>query len=94
MKDLLHFDVMITPRLITVLYWILLLVAVVAGIVQMTAGVGGGFGGFLLGLLVMAGGGLVARIVCELVIVLFKINEYARAIAGAAESGPRPRIQE
>ena len=39
------------------------------------------FASFSTGLLVMAGGALAARIWCELLIVLFKINEHMQTVS-------------
>jgi hypothetical protein len=74
MNDILYFDKMLTPKIITFVYWLLLLAAVIGGLITMFGG-GFGFGKLLLGLLAAAGGALVARIWCELLIVLFKMNE-------------------
>ncbi|MCP1337984.1 DUF4282 domain-containing protein [Idiomarina sp. M1R2S28] len=76
MKDVLFFNNMLTPKIITFVYWILLLAAVIGGISTMFAGYEGfTFGSFIMGLLAAAGGALGARIWCELLIVLFKMNE-------------------
>jgi hypothetical protein len=81
MKTLFFFDSMITPKIITFVYWLLLLAAVIVGIGSMFT-----FGrmsstGFATGLLIMIGGALAARIWCELLIVLFKINENTHTMA-------------
>lgn len=76
MKDVLYFDKMLTPKLITVVYWILLLGAALGGLATMFGGFDGfTIGKFFLGLFYAAGGALAARIWCELLIVLFKMNE-------------------
>jgi len=76
MKDVLFFDKMVTPKIITFVYWLLLLVAVVGGLESMFGGLGGfTFGKFFTGLLYIVGGAIAARIWCELLIVLFKMNE-------------------
>lgn len=41
MKDALFFDHMLTPKIITFVYWLLLLAAVVAGLGSMFGGYGG-----------------------------------------------------
>ncbi|HMW23670.1 MAG TPA: DUF4282 domain-containing protein [Burkholderiaceae bacterium] len=81
MKSLLHFDQMITPKIITFIYWLLLAAALFAGIGAMFSTGRFSFGGFFGGLFVMAGGALGARVWCELLIVLFKINENIQKIA-------------
>lgn len=81
MKAVLFFDNMLTPKIITVVYWLLLLAAVVGGIGSMFSGYGGfSFGSFFMGLLYIVGGAIGARIWCELLIVLFKMNEALQEI--------------
>lgn len=76
MKNIFFFDAMLTPKIITVVYWLLLLVAVAVGLNTMFGGYGGlTFGKFTSGLAIVAGGAVGARIWCELLIVLFKMNE-------------------
>lgn len=75
MKDLLFFESMLTPKIITIVYWFLLLAAVVSGLGTMFSGQ------FIGGILMLIGGILGARIWCELLIVLFKINENIKKIA-------------
>ncbi|CAM9710672.1 unnamed protein product [Phaeothamnion confervicola] len=74
MRDLLYLDNMIVPKVITFFYWVLLLVAAVSGIGTMVAG------GFITGLMVIAGGMFAARVWSELIVVLFKINEALQEI--------------
>ncbi|MBO1518719.1 DUF4282 domain-containing protein [Oceanisphaera pacifica] len=82
MRNLFFFDAMLTPKIITVVYWILLLSAVISGLGSMFTGYNGfTFGGFLTGLLIAAAGAVFARIWCELMIVLFKINGNLQKIA-------------
>ncbi len=81
MNDLLKFDTMITPKIITLVYWLLLLLVVCAGLGSMFSGFEGfTIGRFLMGLLGMVVGALGARIWCELLIVLFKMNEALQEI--------------
>ena len=81
MKNLFYLDEMITPKIITLIYWILLIAAVVTGIGSMFYGFGGfTFGRFLLGIIYIVLGALGARIWCELLIVLFKMNEALQDI--------------
>ena len=71
--DLLFFDKMIMPKVMTVIYWILLAVCIVVGLLTM-------FSSFLSGLGILVGGAIGARLYCELIIVLFKINESLAVI--------------
>lgn len=81
-SSFLFFETMITPKLITLVYWILLAVVIVSGIGTWFGGYEGfTFVKFLTGIGIMVGGGLAARIWCELLIVLFKINENIQKIA-------------
>lgn len=82
MKNLFFFDDMITPKIITVIYWLLLLGVVITGIGSMFTGYAGfTFGSFLKGIFMIIFGAIGVRIWSELLIVLFKINENIQKIA-------------
>lgn len=82
MKNVLFFDLMLTPKIITFVYWLLLVVLVFWGLSSAFAGMGGvTFGGLVKGLLISGAGAVGARIWCELLIVLFKIHENIRHLA-------------
>lgn len=75
MRDLLYFDSMITPKLITLVYWIALALLALFSVFALFAGEGNFFVR-LLGLLVgVPLGALLIRVYCELLMVLFKIND-------------------
>ena len=81
MNDILYFDKMLTPRIITFVYWLLLLGAVIVGLTSMFGGYGGfSIGKFFMGILFAVGGAVGVRIWCELMIVAFKINEALQEI--------------
>lgn len=80
MRNVLFFDSMLTPKIITMVYWLLLFFAVISGLGTMFGGELS-FGKFLMGIAVAVGGAIGARIWCELLIVLFKINENIKNIA-------------
>lgn len=87
-KDVFFFDKMLTPQVITVIYWILAAVIVIGGIGTMF------MQSFIAGLVAIALGLVFARIWCELVIVVFKMNDALQTIrnqgsAGPAEQGPQ-----
>jgi Na+/H+-translocating membrane pyrophosphatase len=68
-NELFSLDEMIAPKLITILYWLLLFLAI-----------GSGFGAIFegdvfYGLFLMASISIGGRIACELMIVIFRINE-------------------
>ncbi len=74
MRDFLRFEVMITPILIQVLFWIVVAVTVIMGIMMIVAA------GDARGILVIIFGPIVARIYAEILIVLFRINDHLRRI--------------
>jgi hypothetical protein len=84
-RDVLFFDAMLTPKVVTLVYWLLLVTAVIAGLGSMFY-MGFqymSFGTFVRGLAITVGGAIGARIWCELVIVLFKLNENVQRIANS-----------
>jgi hypothetical protein len=84
-RQIFFFDSMLTPKIINFVYWLALLGVVVSGLASMFAGFGGlTFGKFLMGLFIIVGGAIAARIWCELLIVLFKIHENIRKLAEKA----------
>lgn len=87
MRKILFFDTMLTPKVITFVFWLMLLAVVVAGLGTMFAG-GFSFVRFLMGLLSMALGGVIARIWCEILIVMFKIHENIKKMADKVPSTP------
>ncbi|MFO8025695.1 DUF4282 domain-containing protein [Thiohalophilus sp.] len=83
MKEIFLFNSMLTPKIITVVYWVLLFFTLVSGLGMMFTSQYGGvtLGNFLMGLGVIIGGAIGARIWCELLIVLFKINDNIKTLA-------------
>lgn len=75
MEKFLNLNDLIAPKFIQLLYWIFLAIAIVAGILKM------GYTDFFVGLLYMISGVIFARVGCELLIVLFKINDNLQKIA-------------
>lgn len=78
MGDFLRFETMITPFVIQAVFWIAVVVLIIAGIIQIAAADGGV--GVATGLATIILGPLLARIYCEIVIVLFRVNDHLRAI--------------
>jgi hypothetical protein len=74
LKDLLFFDKMIMPKVITLLYWIGLVVCVVVGIGMMFSV------SFWQGLGVVIGGAIAVRLYGEMIMLFFKINEGIQEI--------------
>ena len=70
-----YLEEMVTPKLITIFYWILLFAFI-------TKGIGDIFeGDFWRGLVWVVGGSLASRVACELVVILFRINETLHVIS-------------
>jgi hypothetical protein len=72
-RDLLFFDKLIMPKVITFVYWLMLFGCIIGGLVTM-------FGSFISGLGILIGGVILSRLYCELMIVLFKMNESLAVI--------------
>lgn len=82
MKNLLFFDEMITPKIITIIYWLLLIGVVISGIGTMFTGYAGfSLASFFKGLMMIVFGVIGVRIWSELLIVLFKINGNIQKLA-------------
>jgi len=87
-KKLFTFDEMIAPKIITVLYWLMLAALLIQSLGMMFSGgfggpygrSAGGFQAFLLGLFMLIVGAIAIRIWCELLIVLFKMHDHLKAI--------------
>jgi len=77
MKDLMFLDNMLTPKVITVIYWLMLIASVIYGLKLMFNDYGPGF---IISALTLIGGLIFSRIFCELLIIFFKMNEALQVI--------------
>lgn len=75
MNELLNFDSMVTPKFISVFYWLLLLFVLVSGLGALFTG------SCLAGILGIVIGAIGVRVWCELLIVVFKIHKNIKRIA-------------
>ena len=78
MEEFLSFRKMITPLIIQIIFWVGVVVCVIAGIAEIIAGTKSFYGGgelVLMGILLIFIGPLLVRIWCELLILSFRINE-------------------
>jgi Domain of unknown function (DUF4282) len=84
-RNVFFFDSMLTPKIITLVYWILLFVIIIGGLGAMFGFGAGGFtfGSFIKGIVGIVVGVIFARIWCELLIVLFKIHDNVHKIAAS-----------
>ena len=87
MRNWLYFDTMVTPKIITFIYWVMLAAAAISGLVLLFKGFGvmkwngfAGFGMVVAAPILAAVSALLARVYCEIMIVLFKINEALQVI--------------
>ncbi|HYA37929.1 MAG TPA: DUF4282 domain-containing protein [Candidatus Methylomirabilis sp.] len=74
MRNLISFDTLMTPTFIHVFYWLGIAVAVLAAVGPILGG------GIVKGLLIMVVGPILVRVGCEVLIVLFRINDNLAAI--------------
>lgn len=82
MKNILFFESMLTPKIITLIYWLLLLIAVISGLTEMGGGYAGpSFTSIVMGLITIVIGAIAARLFCELIIVVFRIHDYLKHLA-------------
>ncbi len=91
LRNVLFFDAMLTPRVITVVYWLLLVGCVFAGLGSLlyTGFQYMTFGGFMRAVGITLGGAIAARIWCELMIVLFKLNENVQRLVVSPDKSGR-----
>ena len=73
-RDIFFFDKMLTPTIITFVYWLILVGCTIGGLITMFTT------SFFYGLATIIGGVVFGRIWCELLIVLFKMNEALQVI--------------
>ncbi|MDP3182304.1 MAG: DUF4282 domain-containing protein [Desulfobaccales bacterium] len=87
MRDFMAFRTMVTPIIIQVIFWIGVVICVIAGIVYIGVGVNQYDGGpnILKGLVILFLGPLTVRIYCEILIIFFRINETLTEIKHAVE---------
>jgi hypothetical protein len=89
MNEYLNFNKMITPTIIKIIFWAGVIVSVLAALIMMIAGASSDYGGGFLtlgGLVILILGPFLTRIYCELLIVLFKMNEALQSIKKSSSS--------
>jgi len=85
MGEYLNFDKLITPALVRVLFWALLVVDIMVAISDMFSGY------FWRGLAILLLGPIGIRVYCEIVIVIFQINNTLTEIRDAQRDAARTR---
>ena len=91
-NDLFQWDRFITPTVIRIFYWMALGLIVLSGLSLLFSALGmmalNFFAGFFLliaSILYVCAGVVFVRIVCELVMVIFRINEHLGALRSRGE---------
>lgn len=84
-KKFISFDNMITPNIITFLFWLIITIVILTGLGTIITAFRGVYGVnqwlIIYGLLYIVIGSLITKVFCEMLIVLFKINESLKEIA-------------
>ena len=94
-KELLYFNKMIVPKMITFIFWAMLGMSVIYGIYDMFSGFEGlTFTSLIMGLVFMVIGAFISRVMCEGMIVIFKINENLQTIANNQEKESPEVVKE
>lgn len=94
-KELMSFRRMITPIIIQILFWIGVVLCVIAGLVEIGQGAAGQYGGgslVLKGLLTLLLGPIVVRIYCELLILFFRMNDTLTEIRDNMQKPAPPTL--
>ena len=84
-QKVLFFNEMLTPSLIRIAYWLCLVGVVWNGLGHMFSG---GFFNFIEGIAFIATGAILARVVAELVILLFRLNENMEMVVNNTKAKP------
>lgn len=77
-RQILFFDEMLTPRILQIVYWAALVAVMWQGLGRIFSG---SLYGFVEGLVLIALGCLVARVVSELVMLFFQLHENMATLA-------------
>ena len=78
-KDCFDFEKMLTPVIIKVIYWLLMALAILGGLIQIIVGLASKYNSgnqVLVGFLALILGPIFIRVYCELLIVIFSINGH------------------
>ena len=86
-SEFLAFRKFITPVFIQVIFWLMVIGAVISALITMFRG---GVAGFFLGLIWLVVGPVIARIYCELLILLFRIYDELVAMRTGVPPGAAP----
>ena len=94
-KDFLTFRRMITPVIIQIIFWIGVALCVIVGLIDIVRGATADFGGgiqVLTGLITLLLGPVFVRVYCEILILMFRMNENLTEIRKNTEKPAPPQI--
>jgi len=97
MNKFVHFDTMLTPAIIKVVFWVGAGLTVLMGLMMIIQGAGAYYGGgasIFMGLLTIVIGPFVVRIYCELLIIFFKMNETLQDVKNLLADQNKPLNNE
>ncbi len=91
MSDFWSFRKMVTPVIIEILFWVGVIVCIIAGLILVVAGIKTNqTQSVLSGVLLIIFGPLAVRVYCEILIVFFRINETLTEIKHLLEGRQAP----
>ncbi len=91
MSDFWSFREMVTPVIIEILFWVGVIICIVAGLIMIGLGVKANLAQSVLsGVLLLIFGPLAVRVYCEILIVFFRINETLTEIKHLVEGQRAP----
>ncbi|HHY21208.1 MAG TPA: DUF4282 domain-containing protein [Bacilli bacterium] len=88
MQKYISFDRMITPTIIKIIFWIAIVFSVITGLGMIVSGLSSYYGSgaqVFMGIVTIVVGPLLARVYCELLIVIFKMQESLTDIRSLLE---------
>ncbi|MFZ5452254.1 MAG: DUF4282 domain-containing protein [Thermodesulfobacteriota bacterium] len=93
MKDFLAFRTMLTPIIIQAVFWVGVVICVIASLIYILSGVGqyGGGPNVIKGVILLFLGPIAVRIYCEILIIFFRINETLTEIQHTLEEKRTPK---
>jgi hypothetical protein len=87
MQKFLTFDEMVTPSVILIVYWIVIILIVIGALSTLA----GGFWAFVMGVVGAAVGLILWRVACEMMLIVFRIHaQLAELIRNTTPPGALP----
>jgi hypothetical protein len=86
MQKFLTFDEMVTPSIILVVYWLVIILIVIGALSTLA----GGFWAFVMGVIAAAVGIVLWRVACEMMLIVFRIHAQLADIIRNTAAPPAP----